>query len=109
MISSIIYNQLMDMNKSVCKIVQSINDPVKKRNEQLNISNELKVLIQKVETNFLRGDPDTNENSIEYIELKLFKPTEYLKYTNGNKSTDFSLSKVIYDFINKFYSFMESI
>ena len=108
LISSIIYHQLIEMNKSVCKIVKSIPDPIKKFNEQLNLSKDIKVLIQKVEKNFLRGDPDTNENCIEYIELKLFKPQEFQKYTDGNKNTDFSLSKVIYDFINKFYNFMES-
>ena len=108
LISSIIYHQLMEMNKSVCKIVQSISDPTKKRNEQIDISKEIKTFILKVEKNFFKGDPDTNENTIEYIELKLFQPTDYQKYTDGNKSTDFSLSKVIYDFINKLYNFMES-
>ena len=108
LISSIIFNQLIDMNKSVCNIVQSISMPSKKRSEQLNISKNIKVLIEKVEPNFLKGDPDTNENTIEYIALKLFQPQDYQKYTEGIKSTDFSVSKVIYDFINKFYNFMEN-
>ena len=107
LISSIIYHQLIEMNKSVCKVIESIPDRPKKLNEQLNISKDIKVLIQKVEKNFLKGDPDTNENTIEYIELKLFPPAEFQKYTNGNKDTDFSVSKVIYDFINKFFNFME--
>ena len=108
LISSIIFNQLIDMNKSVCNIVQSISMPTKKRSEQLNISKDIKVLIEKEEPNFLKGDPDTNENTIEYIALKLFQPQDYQKYTEGIKNTEFSVSKVIYDFINKFYTFMEN-
>ena len=108
LISSIIYHQLIEMNRSVCKVVKIIPDSIKKFNEQLNLSKDIKVLIQRVEKHFLRGDPDTNENCIEYIELKLFKPQDFQKYTDGNKNTDFSLSKVIYDFINKFYNFMET-
>ena len=108
LISSIIYHQLIEMNKSVCKVVQSIPDRPKKINEQLNVSQDIKILIEKVEKNFLKGDPDTNENNIQYIELKLFPPSEFKKYTDGIKETDFSLSKVIYDFINKFFNFMES-
>ena len=108
LISSIIYHQLIEMNKSVCKIVKSISDYPKKLKEQINISKDIKVFIEKVEPNFLKGDPDTNENNIEYIDLKLYQPKEYQKYTDGNKSTDFSVSKVIYDFVNKLYNFMES-
>ena len=108
LISSIIYHQLLTMIKSVCKIVTKIPDPVKKRNEQLNISRDIKVFTEKIEKNFLKGDPDTNENNIEYIELKLYRPSDFQKYTDGNLNSDFSLNKIIFDFINKFFNFMES-
>jgi hypothetical protein len=108
LISSIIYHQMITMIKSVCKIVTKIPNPVKKRNEQLNISRDIKVFTEKIEKNFLKGDPDTNENTIEYIELKLYRPTDFQKYTDGNTNSDFSLSKIIFNFINKFFNFMES-
>ena len=108
LISSIIYHQMITMIKSVCKIVTKIPNPVKKRNEQLNISRDIKVFMEKIEKNFLKGDPDTNENTIEYIELKLYRPTDFQKYTDGNTNSDFSLSKIIFNFINKFFNFMES-
>ena len=108
LISSIIYHQLIKMIKSVCKIMTKIADPRKKRNEQLNISRDIRLFIEKVEKNFIKGDPDTNENIIEYMELKLYQPKDFQKYTDGVKKTKFSLSKVIFDFINKFYNFMES-
>jgi len=108
LVSSIIYHQLIKMIKSVCKIMTKIADPRKKRNEQLNISRDIRLFIEKVEKNFIKGDPDTNENIIEYMELKLYQPKDFQKYTDGVKKTKFSLSKVIFDFINKFYNFMES-
>jgi hypothetical protein len=108
LISSIIYHQLIKMIKSVCKIVTKIADPRKKRNEQFNISRDIRLFIEKVEKNFIKGDPDTNENIIEYMEIKLYQPKDFQKYTDGVKKTKFSLSKVIFDFINKFYNFMES-
>ena len=101
LISSIIYHQLMKMIKSVCKVVTSIRDPIKKRNEQLNISRDIKIFTEKIEKNFLKGDPDTNENTIEYIELKLFQPTEFEKYTDAINNTDFSLNKIIFNFMEK--------
>ena len=85
-----------------------IADPRKKRNEQFNISRDIRLFIEKVEKNFIKGDPDTNENIIEYMEIKLYQPKDFQKYTDGVKKTKFSLSKVIFDFINKFYNFMES-
>ena len=109
LISSIIYYQIIGMNKSICKVVQPIPDIPKKINEQLSVSNDVKILIEKVESNFLKGDPDTNENTIEYIELKLYPASEFKKYTDGIKENDFSLNKVIYDFINKFFNFMENV
>ena len=108
LVSSIIYHQLIKMIKSVCKIMTKIADPRKKRNEQLNISRDIRLFIEKVEKNFIKGDPDTNENIIEYMELKLYQPKDFQKYTDGVKKTKFSLSKVIFDFINKFYNFMDS-
>ena len=96
------------MIKSVCKVVTSIRDPIKKRNEQLNISRDIKIFTEKIEKNFLKGDPDTNENTIEYIELKLFQPSDFEKYTDAINNTDFSLNKIIFNFINKFFNFMES-
>jgi len=108
LVSSIIYHQIIKMIKSVCKIMTKIADPRKKRSEQLNISRDIRLFIEKVEKNFIRGDPDTNENIIEYMELKLYQPKDFQKYTDGVKKTKFSLSKVIFDFINKFYNFMES-
>ena len=108
LISSIIYHQLIKMVKSVCKVVTKINEPRKKRNEQLNISRDIKIFIEKVEKNFIKGDPDTNDNIVEYVELNLFQPKDYQKYTDALKKTKFNLSKVIFDFINKFYNFMES-
>ena len=38
------------MIKSVCKIMTNIADPRKKRNEQLNISRDIRLFIEKVET-----------------------------------------------------------
>jgi hypothetical protein len=108
LVSSIIYHQLIKMIKSVCKIMTKIADPRKKRNEQFNISRDIRLFIEKVEKNFIKGDPDTNENIIEYMEIKLYQPKDFQKYTDGVKKTKFSLSKVIFDFINKFYNFMES-
>ena len=108
LISSIIYHHLISIISTVCKIVNPISDPKKKRQEQTGLSRDIKVFIEKIEQNFIKGDIDTNENMIEYIELNLYKPSMFKKYTDGCKEYNFSLSKVIFEFINKFFDFMEN-
>ena len=106
-ISSIIYYQFLRMVKKVCQVQETISDPKAKREEQTGISKNIKLFIEKIEKHFIRGDPDTSEESIEYVEFKLFRAEEIQKYIEGNKKNNFSLSNVIYDFINKFINFIE--
>ena len=106
-ISSIIYYQFLRMVKKVCQVQETISDPKAKREEQTGISKNIKLFIEKIEKHFVRGDPDTSEESIEYVEFKLFRAEEIQKYIDGNKKNNFSLSNVIYDFINKFINFIE--
>ena len=108
-ISSIIYHQFIRMVKKVCQVVQTIDDYKVKRQEQTGISKNIRLFIEKVEKHFIRGDPDTSEESIEYIDFNVFRAEEIQKYIDGNKRNNFSLSNVIFDFINKFYNFMESL
>ena len=107
-ISSIIYHQFLRMVKKVCQVVETISDPKEKRREQIGISKNIRLFIEKVEKHFIRGDPDTSEESIEYIDFNVFRAEEIQKYIDGNKRNNFSLSNVIYDFVNKFINFIES-
>ena len=95
------------MVKKVCQVVETIPDYKVKRQEQTGISKNIRIFIEKVEKHFIKGDPDTNEESIEYIEFNLFRAEDIQKYVDGNKKNNFSLSNVIFDFINKFYNFIE--
>ena len=106
-IASIIYHQFLRMVKKVCQVVETIPDYKVKRQEQTSISKNVRIFIEKVEKHFIKGDPDTNEESIEYIEFNLFRAEDIQKYVDGNKKNNFSLSNVIFDFINKFYNFIE--
>jgi len=106
-IASIIYHQFIRMVKKVCQVVETIPDYKVKRQEQTGISKNIRIFIEKVEKHFIKGDPDTNEESIEYIEFNLFRAEDIQKYVDGNKKNNFSLSNVIFDFINKFYNFIE--
>jgi hypothetical protein len=106
-ISSIIYHQFLRMVKKVCQVVETISDPKEKRREQIGISKNIRLFIEKVEKHFIRGDPDTSEESIEYIDFNVFRAEEIQKYIDGNKRNNFSLSNVIYDFVNKFINFIE--
>ena len=106
-IASIIYHQFIRMVKKVCQVVETIPDYKVKRQEQTGISKNIRLFIEKVEKHFIKGDPDTNEESIEYIEFNLFRAEDIQKYVDGNKKNNFSLSNVIFDFINKFYNFIE--
>ena len=108
-VSSIIYHQFIRMVKKVCQVVQTIDDYKVKRQEQTGISKNIRLFIEKIEKHFIMGDPDTSEEGIEYIEFNLFRAEDLQKYTDGNKRNNFSLSNVIFDFINKFYNFMESL
>ena len=108
-VSSIIYHQFLRMVKKVCQVVETISDYKVKRQEQTGISKNIRIFIQRIEKHFIMGDPDTSEEGIEYIELKLFRAEDIQKYIDGNKRNNFSLSNVIFDFINKFYNFMESL
>ena len=96
------------MVKKVCQVVETISDPKEKRREQIGISKNIRLFIEKVEKHFIRGDPDTSEESIEYIDFNVFRAEEIQKYIDGNKRNNFSLSNVIYDFVNKFINFIES-
>ena len=107
-VSSIIYHQFLRMVKKVCQVVETISDPKEKRREQIGISKNIRLFIEKVEKHFIRGDPDTSEESIEYIDFNVFRAEEIQKYIDGNKRNNFSLSNVIYDFVNKFINFIES-
>jgi len=108
-VSSIIYHQFLRMVKKVCQVVETISDYKVKRQEQTGISKNIRIFIQRIEKHFIMGDPDTSEEGIEYIELKLFRAEDIQKYIDGNKRNNFSLSNVIFDFINKFYNFMEGL
>ena len=108
-VSSIIYHQFLRMVKKVCQVVETISDYKVKRQEQTGISKNIRIFIQRIEKHFIMGDPDTSEEGIEYIELKLFRVEDIQKYIDGNKRNNFSLSNVIFDFINKFYNFMEGL
>ena len=108
-VSSIIYHQFLRMVKKVCQVVETISDYKVKRQEQTGISKNIRIFIQRIEKHFIMGDPDTSEEGIEYIELKLFRAEDIQKYIDGNKRNNFSLSNVIFDFINKFYNFMEGV
>ena len=107
-IASIIYHQLLRMIKKVCQVVETVNDPKEKRAEQTAISKNIKLFIEKIEKHFIKGDPDTNEENIEFIEFNLFRSEDIQKYLDGNKKNNFSLSSIIFDFINKFCNFVES-
>ena len=107
-ISSIIYHQLLRMIKKVCQVVETVNDPKVKRREQTGISKNIRLFIEKIEKNFLKGDPDTNEENIEFIEFNLFRSEDIQKYIDGNKKNNFSLSNVIFEFINKFCNFIDN-
>ena len=107
-ISSIIYYQFIRMVKKVCQVQETITDTRAKRQEQTGISKNIKLYIEKIEKHFIKGDPDTNEESLEFIEFKLFSADDIQKYVDGNKKNNFSLSNVIYDFINKFTNFIEN-
>ena len=108
-VSSIIYHQFLRMVKKVCQVVETISDYKVKRQEQTGISKNIRIFIQRIEKHFIMGDPDTSEEGIEYIELKLFRAEDIQKYIDGNKRNNFSLSNIIFDFINKFYNFMEGL
>ena len=105
-ISSIIFHQLMKMIKSVCKTVSKIDNMRQKRNEQYKISRDIKLFIEKIEKNFISGDPDTDPGTIEYIESELFQPKDFQKLTKAMDKTKFSLSKTIFAFITKFANFI---
>ena len=107
-ISSIIYYQFIRMVKKVCQVQETITDTRAKRQEQTGISKNIKLYIEKIEKHFIKGDPDTNEECLEFIEFKLFSADDIQKYVDGNKKNNFSLSNVIYDFINKFTNFIEN-
>ena len=107
-ISSIIYYQFIRMVKKVCQVQETITDTRAKRQEQTGISKNIKLYIEKIEKHFIKGDPDINEESLEFIEFKLFSADDIQKYVDGNKKNNFSLSNVIYDFINKFTNFIEN-
>ena len=107
-VSSIIYHQVLRMVKKVCQVFENIPDYRVKREEQTGISKNIKLFIEKVEKHFIKGDPDTNEENIEYIEFNLFRAEDIQKYVDGNKKNNFSLSNVIYDFIDKFHNFIEN-
>ena len=107
-ISSIIYHQLLRMIKKVCQVVETVNDPKVKRREQTGISKNIRLFIEKIEKHFLKGDPDTNEENIEFIEFNLFRSEDIQKYIDGNKKNNFSLSNVIFEFINKFCNFIDN-
>ena len=107
-ISSIIYHQLLRMIKKVCQVVETVNDPKVKRREQTGISKNIRLFIEKIEKNFLKGDPDTNEENIEFIEFNLFRSEDIQKYIDGYKKNNFSLSNVIFEFINKFCNFIDN-
>ena len=107
-VSSIIYHQFLRMVKKVCQVVETISDPKEKRREQIGISKNIRLFIEKIEKHFIMGDPDTSEESIEYIDFNVFRAEEIQKYIDGNKRNNFSLSNVIYDFVNKFINFIES-
>ena len=106
-ISSIIYHQFIRMVKKVCQVQETISDYKTKRQEQTGISKNIKIMIEKIEKHFIMGDPDTNEECIEYIEFNLFTAEDIQKYIDGNKKNNFSLSNVIFDFINKFSNFID--
>ena len=108
-VSSIIYHQFLRMVKKVCQVVETISDYKVKRQEQTGISKNIRIYIQRIEKHFIMGDPDTSEEGIEYIELKLFRAEDIQKYIDGNKRNNFSLSNVIFDFLNKFSNFMEGL
>jgi len=107
-ISSIIYYQFIRMVKKVCQVQETITDTRAKRQEQTGISKNIKLYIEKIEKHFIKGDPDTNDECLEFIEFKLFSADDIQKYVDGNKKNNFSLSNVIYDFINKFTNFIEN-
>ena len=107
-ISSIIYYQFIRMVKKVCQVQETITDTRAKRQEQTGISKNIKLYIEKIEKHFIKGDPDTNEECLEFIEFKLFSADDIQKYVDGNKKNNFSLSNVIYDFINKFTNFIDN-
>ena len=107
-VSSIIYHQFIRMVKKVCQIQETIPDYKIKRQEQTGISKNIRLMIEKIEKHFIMGDPDTNEECIEYIEFNLFTANDIQKYIDGNKKNNFSLSNVIFDFINKFSNFIEN-
>ena len=107
-IASIIYHQFIRMVKKVCQVQETITDTRAKRQEQTGISKNIKLYIEKIEKHFIKGDPDTNEECLEFIEFKLFSADDIQKYVDGNKKNNFSLSNVIYDFINKFTNFIEN-
>ena len=107
-ISSIIYHQLLRMITKVCNVIETVNDPKEKRAEQTGISKNIKIFIEKVEKHFLKGDPDTNEENIEFMEFNLFRSDDIQKYLDGNKKNNFSLSNIIFDFINKFCNFIDN-
>lgn len=105
-ISSIIFHQLIKMISSVCKTVQKIDSVRQKRTEQYKISRDIKLFVEKIEKNFISGDPDTDPSSIEYIESELFQPKDFQKFSNALQKTKFSLSKTIFEFITKFANFI---
>ena len=107
-ISSIIYYQFIRMVKKVCQVQETITDTRAKRQEQTGISKNIKLYIEKIEKHFIKGDPDTSDECLEFIEFKLFSADDIQKYVDGNKKNNFSLSNVIYDFINKFTNFIEN-
>ena len=107
-VSSIIYHQFIRMVKKVCQVQETISDYKAKRQEQTGISKNIRLMIEKIEKHFIMGDPDTNEECIEYIEFNLFTADDIQKYIDGNKKNNFSLSNVIFDFINKFANFVDN-
>lgn len=107
-IASIIYHQFIRMVKKVCQVIEIISDPGAKRKEQTGISKNIRLLIEKVEKHFIKGDPDTSDEKIEYIEFNLFTSEDIQQYIDGNKKNNYSLSKVIFDFINKFSNFIDN-
>ena len=107
-VSSIIYHQFIRMVKKVCPVQETISDYKAKRQEQTGISKNIRLMIEKIEKHFIMGDPDTNEECIEYIEFNLFTADDIQKYIDGNKKNNFSLSNVIFDFINKFANFVDN-